>query len=66
MDEATLPYFEGYDWRSSLSQDDLTQLKMSYNVSASISFKLPLHGVINHEGYALNATIIKYFLHNGF
>lgn len=63
--EATLPYFERNDWHSSLSKEDPTQLKMSYNIPASFSFELPLHGVIDREGYASNVAIIESFLPNG-
>lgn len=65
-DYGILPYFKGYDWCSSLSEEDLTHLKISYDIPWSISFELPPNEVIDGESYALNATIIESFLRNGF
>lgn len=60
--EGALPYFKRYDWCSSLSESNLTQLKISYNIQASISFELPPHGVFGNEGYASKVAITRSFL----
>lgn len=39
IDQGTLPYFEGFNWHSSLSEEDFTKSKISYNISKSISLK---------------------------
>lgn len=41
-----------------------SQLKISYNITATISFHVSLHGVINHEGFASRVTITKFSLQN--
>lgn len=42
--DSTLPYFEGYNRHSTLTKKELSLLKISYNILASISFELPSYG----------------------
>lgn len=57
-DEGRLPYFERYDWQSTLSEKHLTQLKICYNIPASIYLEVLSHGVIDSEGYMSRVIFI--------
>lgn len=58
--EKRLSSFEGYKFHASLTEENLRQLKTSYNVQTSISIKLTSHRVINHEGFAYKLALIEW------